>query len=154
MRPCCLIMMAAGSVTFPAVCFCLHICPTPRRVRACVLTRQRIVEELMSHLMVADPAIREEMVLKIAIVAEKYAKDLTWYVENILQLINHAGDFVSDDIWHRLIQIVTNNKGVQAFAADKLLTALRAPQVHETLVKVRPVYPWGVPPACTARCYP
>jgi len=96
----------------------------------------RIVDELMSHLMVADSAIREEMVLKIAIVAEKYAKDLTWYVENILQLIKHAGDFVSDDIWHRLIQIVTNNKAVQAFAADKLLTALQAQHVHETLVKV------------------
>lgn len=42
-------------------------------------TIQNIVEELMTHLETADPAIREEMVLKIAIIAEKYANDLNWY---------------------------------------------------------------------------
>ena len=37
-----------------------------------------IVEELVAYLATADPAIREELVLKIAIIAEKYAKDLEW----------------------------------------------------------------------------
>ena len=45
--------------------------------------------------------------LKIAILAEKFASDLRWYVDVILQLISHAGDFVSDDIW-----CVTNFPGV------------------------------------------
>merc|ERR1712238_211910 len=37
---------------------------------------ERIVDELVAHLILADAAIREEMVLKIAILAEKYATDL------------------------------------------------------------------------------
>ena len=37
-----------------------------------------IVGELVAYLVTADVAIREEMVLKIAIVAEKYATDLEW----------------------------------------------------------------------------
>lgn len=37
-----------------------------------------IVHELVAYLGTADVAIREEMVLKIAIVAEKYAADLEW----------------------------------------------------------------------------
>ena len=31
----------------------------------------------------------------------------------ILQLIEKAGDFVSDDIWYRVVQFVTNNDDLQ-----------------------------------------
>jgi hypothetical protein len=41
---------------------------------------QTIVEELTTNLATADVAIREEMVLKIAILAERYATDLRWCV--------------------------------------------------------------------------
>ena len=37
------------------------------------------------------------------------------YVTMILQLIQLAGDQLGDDIWHRLVQVVTNNKSLQAF---------------------------------------
>lgn len=35
------------------------------------------------------------------------------YVDVILQLIDKAGDFVSDDIWYRVVQFVTNNDDLQ-----------------------------------------
>jgi hypothetical protein len=35
------------------------------------------------------------------------------YVDVILQLVEKAGDFVSDDIWYRVVQIVTNNDDLQ-----------------------------------------
>lgn len=37
------------------------------------------------------------------------------YVDVILQLIDKAGDFVSDDIWYRVVQFVTNNEDLQVF---------------------------------------
>lgn len=37
------------------------------------------------------------------------------YVDVILQLIEKAGDFVSDDIWYRVVQFVTNNDDLQVF---------------------------------------
>jgi len=95
-----------------------------------------IVEELVDYLAAADVAIKEEMVLKIAIVAEKYAVDLTWYLETILTLITLAGDFISDDIWHRMVQIVTNNKDLQPVAAEKLFVALESTRAHEATIKV------------------
>lgn len=111
--------------------------------------------------------MREELALKAAILAEKFAPDLSWYsvsyffitfkaitvlysgrfihfivlvclvnttklssshlcipviefhrflfryVDVILQLIDKAGDFVSDDIWFRVVQFVTNNEDLQ-----------------------------------------
>ena len=47
------------------------------------------------------------MVLKTAILSEKYATDYNWYVDVILQLIRIAGDYVSDEVWHRVVQVIT-----------------------------------------------
>ncbi len=64
---------------------------------------QAIVQQLLDYLIVSDFAIREELVLKIAILAEKFAPTVQqqqrWYVDVVLALIDKAGDFVSDDIW-------------------------------------------------------
>lgn len=96
---------------------------------------KEIVEELLQYLTTADFAIREELALKAAILAEKFAPDLSWYVDVILQLIEKAGDFVSDGIWHRVVQFVTNNEDLQAYAALKVKSYVDKPAVHETLVK-------------------
>ena len=95
-----------------------------------------IVGELLQYLQNADFAIREEMVLKIAILTEKYATDVQWYVDISLRLIAMAGDHVSDEVWHRVIQIVTNNEELQVYAAQNILQYVKQDHCHETLVKI------------------
>jgi AP-2 complex subunit alpha len=97
---------------------------------------QPIVNELLKYLQSADFAIREEMVLKIAILTEKYATDIQWYVDISLRLIAMAGDHVSDEVWQRVIQIVTNNEELQVYAAQTILEYVKAEQCHETLIKI------------------
>lgn len=94
-------------------------------------------------------------VLKVAILAEKYAQDYTWYVDVILNLIRIAGDYVSEEVWYRVIQIVVNREDVQGYAAKTVFEvkvfflrfcgvikavicfqALQAPACHENMVKV------------------
>jgi AP-2 complex subunit alpha len=97
---------------------------------------QTIVHELLKYLQSADYAIREEMVLKIAILTEKYATDVKWYVDISMRLIAMAGDHVSDEVWQRIIQIVTNNDELQVYAAQNILQYCKADHCHETLVKI------------------
>lgn len=94
-----------------------------------------IVNELLRYLQTADYAIREEMVLKVAILTEKYAADAQWYIDMTLKLLSLAGDHVNDEVWQRVIQIVTNNEELQAYAAHTLLTYLKT-DCHESLVKI------------------
>ncbi|XP_071497904.1 AP-2 complex subunit alpha-2-like isoform X2 [Diadema antillarum] len=96
----------------------------------------QIVGEMLVYLEKADYSIREEMVLKVAILAEKYASDYTWYVDTILNLIRIAGDYVSEEVWYRVIQIVINREDVQGYAAKTVFEALQAPACHENMVKV------------------
>ena len=97
---------------------------------------QVIVAELLHYLQNADFAIREEMVLKIAILTEKYATDVQWYVDISLKLIAVAGDHVSDEVWQRVIQIVTNNEELQVYAAQTALQYTKQDHCHENLVKI------------------
>lgn len=97
---------------------------------------QPIVSELLKYLQTADYAIREEMVLKIAILTEKHATDIQWYVDISLRLIAMAGEHVSDEVWQRVIQIVTNNEELQVYAAQNVLQYIKGDHCHETLVKI------------------
>lgn len=70
--------------------------------------------------------------LKIAILSEKYATDFSWYVDMILKLIRHAGDYVSEEVWYRIIQIVINREDVQGYAA-KTCFEVRMHVLHRDL---------------------
>jgi AP-2 complex subunit alpha len=95
-----------------------------------------IVGELLQYLKVADYALREEMVLKIAVLTEKYASSYRWYVDTILELISAAGDHIGEEVWYRVVQITTNTEDLQAYAARVVFQRLKSPAAHETLVKV------------------
>jgi AP-2 complex subunit alpha len=96
-----------------------------------------IVGELLAYLPLSNYEIREELVLKVAILAEKFAEDFTWYVDVILNLITQSGDFVSEEIWHRVVQIVSNrDEDLQKYTADTVFKAVSSPSAHENAVNV------------------
>jgi len=96
------------------------------------------VAELLAYLETADSHLKEELVLKIAILAERYRTDNDWFVDVILSLIRNAGDFVSEEIWYRVVQIITNEgDALQAYAAKKVWLSLKGERFpHKTLLKV------------------
>lgn len=97
---------------------------------------REVVAELLRYLHGAEAEIREEMVLKIAILSEKYVVEYTWYIDTILQMITTAGDDASESIWHRVVYIATNNEDLREYAAYTVMQALRNPNCHEMTVKI------------------
>lgn len=57
-----------------------------------------------------------------------------WYVDVVLALLERAGDFCSEDIWHRVVQLITNNEGSQAYAAAQVVEVLKRGASHESLM--------------------
>eukprot|EP00298_Acanthocystis_sp_HF-20_P010851 c19087_g1_i1.p1 GENE.c19087_g1_i1~~c19087_g1_i1.p1 ORF type:complete len:992 (+),score=364.22 c19087_g1_i1:72-3047(+) len=96
---------------------------------------EEVVSELLRFLEQAEHNIKEDLVLKIAVLAERHASDYSWYFDTILKLIGLAGDFVAEDVWWRVVQVVTNNQEVQLHAAQKVLEDMAPQHVHETLIK-------------------
>ena len=73
--------------------------------------------------------------MKIAILVERYAPDRLWYMSQIFSLMNTAGDFVSDNVWWKLMRIVTTDESLHEIAAKKAYLALLKSSVPEAVVK-------------------
>lgn len=56
---------------------------------------------------------------------------MQWYMDVVLQLLERSGDFVSDEIWHRAVQLVTNNPSMQEYAARNVAESLKRGAAHE-----------------------
>ncbi|KAK9460344.1 Clathrin/coatomer adaptor, adaptin-like protein [Lipomyces oligophaga] len=95
-----------------------------------------IISELLKYLEASDYAIREDMVIKIAILTEQHAMNYKWYIDTILSLISIAGDYVSDEVWQRAVQIVMNNEDLQPYAASMVLRYLKGPRHYESMIKI------------------
>lgn len=79
-----------------------------------------VVNELLDHLSSNDYELMEEMVLKVAILAEKFAINLSWYIDVIIKLIEFAGDYVDEDLWFRVAQMVTGFGAAEQQADETL----------------------------------
>ena len=64
-----------------------------------------------------EAMIREELVLRVAILAERFSPNLHWYVDTILKLMTLAGDYVSDQV-RSCILIPYHRQPVQIAKSD------------------------------------
>lgn len=95
-----------------------------------------IVNELLKYLQAADFSIRGEMVIRIAVLVEKYATEYQWYVDISLKLLSIAGSHVSEEVWQRVVQIVVNNETLQSYSVKTILQYLKSSHCNENLIKV------------------
>ena len=95
---------------------------------------REVVAELLVMLTTSHDSIKEEIVVKIAIIAESYTDDMAWYVDTLVQVVLSAGSFVSEDVWFRVVQVVTNHPEVQEYASAKLFAAVQGKFAHQTTV--------------------
>ncbi|CAK0873646.1 unnamed protein product, partial [Prorocentrum cordatum] len=70
---------------------------------------QSIVDELLQILGQSDSHLKEELVLKIAILAEKNAPNFGWYVDVVFKMLESAPEAVGDDVWFRVVQVSLGN---------------------------------------------
>jgi len=112
---------------------------------------QQIVDELLDILGHSDALLQEELALKIAILAEKNAPNPKWYVDVVFRMLESAPNSVGDDVWYRVVQVVTGfedtdatnsvmtdkeKTDLQRHAATKSYQNLQTQFPHETLVKL------------------
>jgi len=71
--------------------------------------------------------MREELVLKAAVLAERFYPDLRWYVDVMLQLIERAGEFASKDVWHSTVQLITAYPELHEYSTRKARPRPAAP---------------------------
>jgi len=101
-----------------------------------------ICKELLIYITEDEPTLKEEVALKIAILAEKYANEYNWYIDIVLKMMEVAGDFVTEDIIFRFAQIVSGfedqepNDKIKVYACEKICRMLEKEHVFNSFVKL------------------
>ncbi|KAI8103939.1 hypothetical protein M9435_006465 [Picochlorum sp. BPE23] len=98
-------------------------------------TAGEIVEELLTAIERSDYSMREELVLKAAILAERFPPSPEWYVNVMLRLILCAGDASSNEIWHSILHLVSAKKELQAHAVEKVTKILQEDVANEVFLQ-------------------
>lgn len=103
---------------------------------------KQITKEMLLYYKENEPQLKEDIALKVAILAEKYAVDLNWYIDCILKMIELAGEYVSEDIVYRFYQLMKGfenqpqDKSVQIYSVEKILKLLDKDVVNENTIKL------------------
>lgn len=107
-----------------------------------------IIPQMLDHFGRADLTIVSEIAVKVAILAEKFATDSTWYVTTMLRLLSvdtsHTSGVgaVGNEVWERIVQIIVNNESLQAKSCKLIISLLKKPlasklgSLPENLIKV------------------
>lgn len=93
-----------------------------------------IISLLLEYFPFADFQLKSELAIKIAVMAEKFATDSTWYVTTMLKLLSIGGGsnsngigFMTNEVWERIVQIVVNNEDLQKKTCKMLINLLKRP---------------------------
>ncbi|KAL0231104.1 hypothetical protein GEMRC1_010509 [Eukaryota sp. GEM-RC1] len=71
--------------------------------------------------------LKEEIVLRVAILAENYAYELNdqrWYVDTMLTLVINGRTAVIEALWHRIVHFIVEHESIQSYALGKCVDTL------------------------------
>lgn len=94
-----------------------------------------IVDELLSLIERTDGALREDLVLKAAILAERFPASPSWYVDTMLSLILCMGEAPSNEIWHSVLHLVSSREELHARAVEKTMSLLEEDVVNDAFLQ-------------------
>ncbi|KAM9913207.1 hypothetical protein OXX69_001847 [Metschnikowia pulcherrima] len=111
-------------------------------------TYTQIMSRLLDFFPHAESMLRQDISVKIAVLAEKFATDSLWYVSTMLRLLSIGGQSSktvgngdgahAGEVWERIIQIIVNNEELQKMATKYVLNLLKKPEHEpsENIIKV------------------
>ena len=97
---------------------------------------ETLVPEMMSYLRLADSDFRPELVSKVYMATQKFAKEPQWNFDMVHQLIIDSGNYVSLDIVSSFCELISRTPSLQPYAVERLTDSLATFSDNQTLVQV------------------
>lgn len=97
---------------------------------------QDVCSALLNYLSVAEFSMKSEVAVKVAVLAETYATDASWFVMTILKLLSTAGNYVDEGVWCRMAQIVVNNDSIRPTACRTVVRYLKSGSYPQSMLKL------------------
>lgn len=93
-------------------------------------TYEQIIDKLLKYFAHVEHQLKAELSIKVAVLAEKFATNSTWYVSTMLRLLSLTGgssqgsNYVGDEVWERIVQIIVNNEDLHVTSCILIINLL------------------------------
>ena len=84
-----------------------------------------ISKDLMNFLLVSDNDFKNELAVKICMMAEKHAPNKKWYLDTIVKVLTLAGNNVKEEYIGQCIAVVASTPELQAYTVSKVFFAMK-----------------------------
>ncbi|ELP92018.1 AP-1 complex subunit gamma-1, putative [Entamoeba invadens IP1] len=84
-----------------------------------------LVKELLTFLQMSDIQFKQDVVVKICWLADKFGPDTKWKFDSILETIVIAGDIVPEEVTWNFVMLIQQNIELQNYAVRRLFEALK-----------------------------
>lgn len=107
----------------------------------------RIVSRLFEYYPSAEASLQTSLSVKIALIAEQFTMDSTWYVYSMLRLLSisrcasqpvKADGAAAGEVWERVVQVIVNQEDLHIKTSKYIVKLLQRPDTaptSESLVK-------------------
>lgn len=95
----------------------------------------QIVSHLLDYYPSAESSLKASISVKVALIAEKFATDSTWYVSSMLRSLSLSGPGLSSNartdgisesvVWERVTQVIVNNEDLSIKACKYIVNLYR-----------------------------
>lgn len=97
---------------------------------------ETLVPEILSYLKLADSDFRPELVAKVYLATQRFAKDKKWNFDMVHQLMIDSGNYVSMDIISSFCELISKTPELQVYAVERLSESLVNFIDNQTLIQV------------------
>ena len=97
---------------------------------------ETLVPEILSYLKLADSDFRPELVAKVYLATQRFAKDTKWNFDMVHQLMIDSGNYVSLDIISSFCELISKTPALQPYAVERLTESLVNFSENQTLIQV------------------
>eukprot|EP00803_Ostreobium_quekettii_P008801 evm.model.scf_548.5 EVM.evm.TU.scf_548.5 scf_548:70580-80331(+) len=87
---------------------------------------KNLTKELLEYLAVSDAEFKPDLTSKICTLIQRYGPDKCWHIDNMLQVMAQAGQYVKEDVCNALIVLITNATDLQGYTVRAMFRAMKA----------------------------
>ncbi|KAH8485016.1 hypothetical protein H0E87_026694 [Populus deltoides] len=73
-----------------------------------------------------------------------FSPEKNWYIDQMLKVLNKAGNFVKDEVWHALIAVISSASDLHGYTVRALYKAFQTSSEQESLVQRCSLVHWRI----------
>eukprot|EP00252_Welwitschia_mirabilis_P004363 TRINITY_DN1469_c0_g1_i6.p1 TRINITY_DN1469_c0_g1~~TRINITY_DN1469_c0_g1_i6.p1 ORF type:complete len:906 (+),score=208.03 TRINITY_DN1469_c0_g1_i6:268-2985(+) len=95
-----------------------------------------LTKELLDYLEESEPEFKSDLTAKICTIIEKFHPTKLWYIDQMIKVLTKAGSYVSDEVCHALVVVISNAMDLQGYSVRSLYHAYQHGNAEGSLARV------------------